>query len=44
VPEKCPSCGADFLLLKKDKAGDLLRFCHRKECGFKEKAAGDEAA
>lgn len=44
VPEKCPNCGADFLLIKKDKTGDLVRFCHRKECGFKEKVSGDEAA
>jgi DNA topoisomerase-1 len=44
VPEKCPSCGADFLLIKKDKTGDLVRFCHNKECGFKEKVSGEEAA
>lgn len=44
VPEKCPSCGADFLLVKKDKTGDLVRFCHNKECGYKEKVAGEEEA
>jgi DNA topoisomerase-1 len=44
VPEKCPSCGADFLLIKKDKTGDLVRFCHNKECGYKEKVTGEEAA
>ncbi|MDH5767929.1 MAG: type I DNA topoisomerase [Nitrospirota bacterium] len=36
VPDKCPKCGADFLLEKRDKAGNVTSFCHKKECGYKE--------
>jgi DNA topoisomerase-1 len=36
VPKKCPRCGADFLLEKRDKAGNTTSFCHKKECGYKE--------
>jgi DNA topoisomerase-1 len=36
VPKKCPNCSADFLLEKRDKAGNTIHFCHKKECGYKE--------
>ena len=36
VPRQCPDCGADFLLEKRDKAGNVTVFCHKKECGYKE--------
>jgi DNA topoisomerase-1 len=36
VPKKCPKCNADFLLEKQDKMGQIIRFCHKKECGYKE--------
>jgi DNA topoisomerase-1 len=44
VPEKCPQCGGDFLVIKKDKSGKLLKACARKECGFKEEVREEEAA
>jgi len=37
VPKKCPNCGADFLLEKRDKSGQITLSCHKKECGYKEK-------
>jgi len=37
VPKKCPSCGADFLLSKREKTGELILFCRKKECGYQEK-------
>lgn len=36
VPKQCPKCGADFLFEKRDKAGNVTVFCHKKECGYKE--------
>jgi DNA topoisomerase-1 len=36
VPGNCPQCGTDFLLEKRNKNGDLILFCHKKECGYKE--------
>jgi DNA topoisomerase-1 len=36
VSRNCPQCGADFLLEKRNKNGDLIFFCHKKECGYKE--------
>ena len=36
VPRNCPQCGADFLLEKRNKNGDVMLFCHKKECGYKE--------
>lgn len=36
VPKQCPGCGAAFLFEKRDKAGDITVFCHKKECGYKE--------
>jgi len=44
VPKKCPNCGADFLLAKKDREGNAVHFCHNKECGFKEAVKQTEAA
>ncbi len=43
VPEKCPKCGSEFLFEKKDKTGEIVRFCHKKECGYKEKIEKTEA-
>jgi DNA topoisomerase-1 len=37
VPGKCPACGAEFLIIKKDKSGDLLNACHNKDCKYQEK-------
>jgi len=36
LPKQCPRCGADFLLEKRDKAGNITLFCHKKECGYRE--------
>ncbi|MDP2168764.1 MAG: type I DNA topoisomerase [Thermodesulfovibrionales bacterium] len=36
VPKKCPKCGAEFLLEKKDRQGNAMHLCHNKECGFNE--------
>lgn len=36
VLRQCPKCGADFLYEKRNKAGDVTLFCHKKECGHKE--------
>lgn len=36
VPKKCPNCNADFLLEKRDKTGNTIHFCHKKECEYKE--------
>ncbi|NCO67099.1 MAG: type I DNA topoisomerase [Nitrospirae bacterium CG_4_10_14_0_8_um_filter_41_23] len=46
VSKKCPKCNADFLLEKRDKGGQTILFCHKKECGYKEveKAPSEEAA
>lgn len=38
VPRKCPDCGAAFLFEKRDRTGETTLFCHKKECGYKEKA------
>lgn len=35
VSEKCPQCGSGFLFEKRDKTGQVIRFCHKKECGYK---------
>jgi DNA topoisomerase-1 len=44
VPQKCPQCGAEFLFEKRDKTGQLTRFCHRKECGYKEEVSSEQPA
>ncbi|MFA4918599.1 MAG: type I DNA topoisomerase [Thermodesulfovibrionales bacterium] len=36
VHRQCPKCGVDFLYEKRNKAGDVTLFCHKKECGHKE--------
>jgi DNA topoisomerase-1 len=33
---KCPQCGAEFLIEKRDKTGKLIHYCHDKKCGYKE--------
>jgi DNA topoisomerase-1 len=47
VPRQCPKCGAHFVFEKKDKTGQTILFCHKKECGYKEtmmeKPLADEA-
>jgi DNA topoisomerase-1 len=43
VPKKCPNCGADFLLTRRDKTGQTILFCHKKECGFEEKLRTEDA-
>jgi DNA topoisomerase I len=42
VPKQCPKCGANFLLEKRSKSGDLTLFCHDKECGHKEVIKAEE--
>lgn len=37
VPKRCPNCGAEFLYEKRDRSGEITLFCHKKECGYKEK-------
>lgn len=47
VAEPCPQCNAPFLSEKRDRAGQRILFCIRKECGFKkieEKQVPAEAA
>jgi DNA topoisomerase I len=34
VPEKCPQCGAEFLVEKRNKAGEVSMACLNKECGY----------
>jgi DNA topoisomerase I len=43
VPKNCPQCGAEFLLEKRNKNGDLILFCHKKECGYKEVEKSQDA-
>lgn len=42
VSEKCPSCGADFLLEKKEKDGRIIYFCHNKGCNYKSEPKMEE--
>ncbi len=39
VPWKCPGCGTEFMLEKRDKEGNALLQCIRKECGHSEAAS-----
>lgn len=39
IQKQCPKCGAAFLFEKRDKTGQTVIFCHKKECGYKEKTA-----
>jgi DNA topoisomerase-1 len=36
LQEKCPKCEAEFLLIKKERSGETVKFCNNKDCGFKE--------
>jgi DNA topoisomerase-1 len=36
LPGTCPTCGAGFLVITKDKAGTRYKSCHNEECSFKE--------
>ncbi len=38
VPEKCPQCGASFLLVKKEKASDTVKYRRAEGCKHSEKA------
>lgn len=38
VTEKCPECGAPFLLEKTTKRQGTFRYCAREECGFRSDA------
>jgi DNA topoisomerase-1 len=44
VSKNCPKCNADFLFEKRNKEGQTILFCHKKECGYKEveKAPSEE--
>jgi len=44
IPETCPKCGAGLLLEKKDKLGNIIKLCHKKECGFKAEIKKSEDA
>jgi len=46
VPDKCPGCGADFLVIVRDKSGTVYKSCHKKDCGFKQELseAAEDAA
>lgn len=43
VAEKCPSCGASFLLEKKERNGRIINFCHNKECNYKSEPKMEES-
>ncbi len=44
VSKKCPKCNADFLLEKRNKEGQTILFCHKKECGYEEVEKAPEEA
>ncbi|MEJ2253452.1 MAG: type I DNA topoisomerase [Nitrospirota bacterium] len=44
IPEKCPACGAPFMVIKKERSGQVVKSCIRKECGHKEELKEPEAA
>jgi DNA topoisomerase-1 len=44
LPEKCSKCGAEFLLIKKERSGAIVKFCNNKECDFKEEMEQAESA
>ncbi len=35
VPEKCPECGSEYLLQKRDRQGNTVLQCPEKDCKFK---------
>jgi DNA topoisomerase I len=43
IPEKCPSCGSEFLVEKNLKAGPVIA-CPNKECDYERAAPAAEAA
>lgn len=43
VSEKCPSCGADYLLEKKEKEGGIIYFCNNKGCNYKSEPKMEES-
>jgi DNA topoisomerase-1 len=42
INEKCPKCGAEFLIIRKERAGGTVKACHNKECDFKEALEGQD--
>ncbi|MCD5397969.1 type I DNA topoisomerase [candidate division NPL-UPA2 bacterium] len=42
VNKKCPQCGANFLVEKKDKEGQAYHQCHDKECGYEKRERREE--
>ena len=42
INEKCQNCGADFLIVRKERSGETVKACLNKECGFKETLTGQE--
>ncbi len=36
VPKTCPTCGAPFLIEKRDRRGEITTRCRLKECGYEE--------
>lgn len=43
VIEKCPNCGCEFLMEKRDKSGTVTMICHDKKCGYKREVKSEEA-
>ncbi|MBM4128696.1 MAG: type I DNA topoisomerase [Nitrospira sp.] len=44
IPEKCPVCGAAFLLEKRDRTGASTHFCHDRKCGYRGEIRAAEVA
>lgn len=44
VPKKCPGCGAEFLLEKRERTGETTLYCHKKECGHREEVESNQEA
>jgi DNA topoisomerase-1 len=42
INEKCPKCGSEFLIIRKERAGGAVKACHKKECDFKEALEGQD--
>jgi DNA topoisomerase-1 len=42
VPEKCPQCGAEFLVKKRNKSGEVFLACLNKECGYQREMKEEE--
>ncbi len=41
---KCLKCGEELLLEKRDRTGKLIRFCHKKKCGYREEIEEPEVS